>query len=104
MVNSLKSSHTDKLALAIASRSFLRIFTDAANHIPRHRRTHFFAHLVDVLGPSDFLAPVCLLLVDKSSSKVVRQVASDALTTLSLPLATLARHSPEQQLSVCPSI
>lgn len=39
MVNSLKGSNTDKLTLYIAARSFLRIFTDAANHIPRHRRT-----------------------------------------------------------------
>lgn len=100
MVNSLKSSHTDKLALAIASRSFIRIFTDAANHIPRHRRAHFFAHLVDVLGPSDLLSPVCLLLVDKLSSKVVRQNSADVVTTLALPLATLSRQSPELQFSV----
>ncbi|GJE92911.1 U3snoRNP10 and BP28CT domain-containing protein [Phanerochaete sordida] len=97
MANSLKTSHGDKLALAIASRSFLRIFTDAANHIPRHRRTHFFAHLADVLGPSDFLSPVCLLLVDKVSSKVVRQSSLDVVTTLALPLATLGRHSADVQ-------
>ncbi|KIP06398.1 hypothetical protein PHLGIDRAFT_128310 [Phlebiopsis gigantea 11061_1 CR5-6] len=104
MVNSLKSLHTDKLVLQIASRSFLRIFTDAANHIPRHRRTHFFAHLIEVLGPSDFLAPVCLLLVDKVSSKVVRQSPSDAVATLSLPLATLQRHSADLQLSALTDI
>ena len=100
MANSLKTSHSDKLALAIASRSFLRIFTDAANHIPRHRRTHFFAHLADVLGPSDFLSPVCLLLVDKVSSKVVRQSSADVVATLALPLATLGRHSADVQFSV----
>ncbi|EKM52689.1 uncharacterized protein PHACADRAFT_101069 [Phanerochaete carnosa HHB-10118-sp] len=99
MVSSLKSTHTDKLALAIASRSFLRVFTDAANHVPRHRRTHFFAHLVDVLGPGDFLSPVCLLLVDKVSSKIVRQSSADVVATLALPLATLGRYTPELQFS-----
>jgi U3 small nucleolar RNA-associated protein 10 len=41
MVSSLKTRHLDKMDLYIASRDFLRIFTDAANHIPRHRRTKF---------------------------------------------------------------
>jgi hypothetical protein len=60
----------------------------------------FFAHLADVLGPADFLAPLCLLLVDRLSPKVVRQASSDAAATLSLPLATLSRHSAELQFSV----
>jgi hypothetical protein len=41
MASSLKKAHTDRLALYIGSRDFLRIFTDAANHIPRHRRIKF---------------------------------------------------------------
>lgn len=38
MVSSLKQAHTDSLALYIASKEFLRVFTDAASHVPRHRR------------------------------------------------------------------
>lgn len=38
MVSSLKEAHSQPLDLYIASREFLRVFTDAANHIPRHRR------------------------------------------------------------------
>jgi U3 small nucleolar RNA-associated protein 10 len=39
MVSSLKLLGTDRLTLYVAARDFLRIFSDAANHIPRHRRT-----------------------------------------------------------------
>lgn len=39
MVSSLKGTHTQQLDLYIGSKEFLRVFTDAANHIPRHRRT-----------------------------------------------------------------
>ena len=39
MIASLKDSHSERFDLYLASRTFLRIFTDAANHIPRHRRT-----------------------------------------------------------------
>lgn len=39
VVSSLKRTHSDRLDLYIGSRDFLRIFTDAANHIPRHRRS-----------------------------------------------------------------
>ncbi|KAG1852147.1 hypothetical protein DFJ58DRAFT_791745 [Suillus subalutaceus] len=49
---------------------FLRIFTDASNHIPRHRRQNFFIHLADVLGPQEFLAPVCMSLVDRVANRL----------------------------------
>lgn len=91
MVNSLKESKSDKLELQIASRDFLRIFVDAAHHIPRHRRIGFFTHLVDVLGPQDFLAPLCLLIVDKVANRVVRQSPEDVMASLSLPLSILQR-------------
>ena len=32
----------------------------------------FFTHLVDVLGPKEFLAPICLLLMEKSANKIIR--------------------------------
>jgi len=44
MVSSLKAKHPNKMTLYTGSRDFLRIFTDAANHIPRHRRTKFVIH------------------------------------------------------------
>jgi U3 small nucleolar RNA-associated protein 10 len=41
MVLSLKSRHPPGLELYIGAREFLRIFTDASNHIPRHRRQKY---------------------------------------------------------------
>jgi len=38
MVSSLKTKHLDGFDLYIGARDFLRVFTDASNHIPRHRR------------------------------------------------------------------
>ncbi|KAL0575096.1 snoRNA-binding rRNA-processing protein utp10 [Marasmius crinis-equi] len=99
MVSSLKKDHDTHLDLYIASRDFLRVFTDAANHIPRHRRTNFFAHLVDVLGPADFLAPVCLLLVDKSSNRIARQSSDDAQATLAVPTSLMHHYSPALQIA-----
>ncbi|KAG5718058.1 U3 small nucleolar RNA-associated protein 10, partial [Termitomyces sp. T112] len=89
MVASLKRSHSQPLDLYIGSRDFLRVFTDAANHIPRHRRTNFFAHLVDVLGPEDFLAPVCMLLVEKVANRVIKQDPGEIQTFFSLPTSVL---------------
>ncbi|KAJ3530702.1 hypothetical protein NM688_g7673 [Phlebia brevispora] len=99
MVSSLKQTPSSSLDLHIASRAFLRIFTDAANHIPRHRRTNFFGHLIDVLGPSDFLAPVCMLLVEKAANRVVRQTSEESSSSLALPLSALQRYGKDLQLS-----
>lgn len=41
MVSSLKDKYTTPLELIIGSTEFVKIFTDAANHIPRHRRTQY---------------------------------------------------------------
>lgn len=38
MVASLKEKHGTGMDLYRAAREFLRVFTSAANHIPRHRR------------------------------------------------------------------
>ena len=61
----------------------------------------FFGHLLDVLGPSEFLAPVCMLLIDKLANKVARQNAEEALASLALPLAALQRYDRDLQLAVC---
>ncbi|KAL4062956.1 hypothetical protein V8B97DRAFT_2026593 [Scleroderma yunnanense] len=93
MVSSLRDKHSQGLELYISAREFLRIFTDAAHHVPSHRRQNFFVHLAQVLGPQEFLAPLCMLLVDKVANRVVRQTLEEAQTTLVLPVALL-RHSP----------
>ncbi|KAJ3863958.1 armadillo-type protein [Lentinula novae-zelandiae] len=116
MVSSLKESHpSGGLDLYIGARDFLRVFTDAANHIPRHRRTNFFSHLVTVLGPKDFLAPVCLFLIEKSANKIVRsqqyllgaksrgkgkEKDTDAQSALALPTALLHHFEPWLQKQV----
>ncbi|KAJ6463475.1 hypothetical protein C8R45DRAFT_840925 [Mycena sanguinolenta] len=103
MVSSLKSAHSVRLDLYLASRDFLRVFTDAASHIPRHRRTSFFGHLVDVLGPSDFLSPLCMLLVEKMANRIVRQNA-EAQNSLVLPISVLRRHPPALQVFILTEI
>ena len=60
----------------------------------------FFTRLVDTLGPSDFLAPVIMLLVDRVSSRVVRQHGAESTGSLFLPLAVFERYPVELQLSV----
>ncbi|KAH6904492.1 hypothetical protein BKA70DRAFT_1373519 [Coprinopsis sp. MPI-PUGE-AT-0042] len=89
MVSSLKRSASNAMDLAASAKDFLHIFTDAANHIPRHRRTKFFSHLVSALGAQDFLAPVCMLLVEKQANKTVRQSEEESKASLSLPVALL---------------
>ncbi|KAG2757731.1 hypothetical protein P692DRAFT_20824545 [Suillus brevipes Sb2] len=100
MVSSLKSRHPPGLELYIGAREFLRIFTDASNHIPRHRRQNFFIHLADVLGPQEFLAPVCMSLVDKVANRVSRQHEDEASTSLGLPISLLRHFPRELQLHV----
>ncbi|TFK83295.1 hypothetical protein K466DRAFT_498737 [Polyporus arcularius HHB13444] len=98
MVASLKEAHGSGTDLHHASREFLRVFTNAAKHVPRHRRVNFFSHLVDTLGPADFLAPVAMLLVDRASNRVVRQNAAESAGSLFLPLAVCERYPADLQL------
>ncbi|KAI6117492.1 hypothetical protein EV401DRAFT_2197674 [Pisolithus croceorrhizus] len=100
MVSSLKEKYSVGLELYVGAREFLRIFTDAANHVPRHRRQNFFLHLAEVLGPEEFLAPLCMLLVDKVINRVVRQTLEEAQTTLALPIALLRHFSRPLQIQV----
>ena len=44
--------------------------------------------------------PVCMLLVDKVSQRVIRQSAEDVRLSLTLPLHALQSYSEEQQLLV----
>ncbi|WFD29976.1 snoRNA-binding rRNA-processing protein utp10 [Malassezia sp. CBS 17886] len=86
-----------RLALWIETRSLLRIFSDASSHIPRHRRHVFFRLLVDVLGADDFLAPVCMLLIDRVVYRVTKAPAN-ADTLLQLPLSILRAEPPRLRL------
>jgi U3 small nucleolar RNA-associated protein 10 len=116
--SSLKDKHKDTLDLFLNSRNLLRTFTDAQNHIPRHRRTRyatpflyqdyilnlnssFFSHLVDVLNPADYLAPVVLLLSDKATSRVCKQDFAEAQSTLALPLSIMQHYDTDTKVSVC---
>ncbi len=67
-------------------------------------RGSFFSQLVDALGPQGFLAPICMLLVDKVANRVVRQNDADALHSLGLPLILMQRYDLSVQLSVCGSL
>ncbi|KAI6112075.1 hypothetical protein EDD16DRAFT_1516766 [Pisolithus croceorrhizus] len=100
MVSSLKEKFSVGLDLYVGAQEFLRIFTDAANHAPRHRRQNFFLHLAEVLGPDEFLAPLCMLLVDKVTSRVVRLTLEEAQMTLAFPIALLRHFSRPLQIQV----
>ncbi|KAK0528893.1 snoRNA-binding rRNA-processing protein utp10 [Tilletia horrida] len=88
-------SHFD---LIRRGRGFMRIFTDAATHIPRHRRQTFFKSLLDVLGPADFLAAICMLLTDRSAHKVTKQTSQAFAESIALPLSLLASFSVDKQV------
>ncbi|WWC65921.1 uncharacterized protein I303_108543 [Kwoniella dejecticola CBS 10117] len=72
MTKSLKEKAENSLELYNESLTFLSIFTDMAGRLPKHRTLPFFVHLVKSLGPEDFLAPICMLLVDRATTKAGR--------------------------------
>lgn len=100
MVSSLKEKNDSRESLLIASKEFLRVFTDATNHVPRHRRTQFFIHLVDVLGPEEFLSVICMLIVAKADKRLVRLQGRDLRAALALPLSLLQHYPSHIQLPV----
>lgn len=92
--SSLASSQrrTDFVANLPDLKELLRVFTDAAAHVPRHRRIkcvllaalpahrltesrRLFVRFVETLGADEFLSPVSLLLLDKS----IKAVDTEAL-------------------------
>ncbi|EJD05052.1 uncharacterized protein FOMMEDRAFT_105292 [Fomitiporia mediterranea MF3/22] len=103
-IASLKEKYDSALDLYVGSRDLLRTFTDASTHVPRHRRTSFFTHLIDVLNPTDYLAPILMLLADKSANRVSRQEKQEAQTTLTLPLGVMQHYAPNLALSACKEI
>lgn len=89
MTQSLKEKAQNSLELYTKSLTFLSIFTDMAGRLPRHRTLPFFVHLVKSLGASDYLAPVCMLLVDRATTKAGRNKESVS-TALELPANLVA--------------
>lgn len=64
----------------------------------------FFAHLVDVLGAKDFLAPVIMLLLEKTANRIVRQSVAEVPNTLSLPVSIFQHNSYSLQIHVSYSL
>lgn len=71
MTASLKDKTSTKHELYTQSLTFLSIFTDMANRLPKHRTLPFFVHLVKSLGADDFLAPVCMLLATRGKADAI---------------------------------
>ena len=63
----------------------------------------FYIHLVDVLGPEEFLSIVCMLIVAKADKRLVRLRGRDLHAALALPLSLLQHYPPNVQLPVSAS-
>ncbi|ORY85937.1 U3 small nucleolar RNA-associated protein 10 [Leucosporidium creatinivorum] len=90
LVKSTKRSSSSRDALVSDLKELLSIFTDAAAHVPRHRRISLFVRFVETLGAQEFLSAVAMLLVDKE----VKAVDGTAL-----PLALFENFSVDVQLT-----
>jgi U3 small nucleolar RNA-associated protein 10 len=62
LVASLRKKNQD---LVTGAAELLLSFTAAFEHIPLHRRLRLFSHLVNALGPQDFLPAITAMLFDK---------------------------------------
>lgn len=60
----------------------------------------FYIHLVDVLGPEEFLSIVCMLIVAKADKRLVRLNGRELRAALALPLSLLQHYSSNVQLPV----
>lgn len=90
LVKAMQKSARGRDKLLRELNDLLRAFTDAASHVPRHRRINLFVRLVETLGPKDFLSAVVMLLVDKAGKATYEAVA--------LPLALAEHFSVDIQL------
>lgn len=57
-----------------------------------------FSHLVEALGPSDFLGPICMLLLEKAGSKL-KQKSMD-VAAFSLPLSLIESFAGRTRFEV----
>ncbi|GAA5862132.1 hypothetical protein JCM3774_006186 [Rhodotorula dairenensis] len=91
LVKATQKTARGRDALLRELKELLRSFTDAATHVPRHRRINLFVRLVETLGPKDFLSAVVMLLVAKEGKATFENVA--------LPLALVEHFAVDVQLS-----
>lgn len=89
----------DKRSSPQESKTFISIFTDMAARLPKHRTLPFFVHLVRSLGADDYLAPICMLLVDRSTTKAGRS-GSSAAQTMELPQGVAAAFETDTKIEV----
>jgi hypothetical protein len=75
----------------------LKCFVSVPRILPPVR---FFSHLADVFGRRDFLPPICMLLLEKSANRVVRQVGDELQNTLSLPSTLFHQSGYDVQIHV----
>ncbi|GAA5903947.1 hypothetical protein JCM5296_002463 [Sporobolomyces johnsonii] len=90
LVKAMQKSATGREGLVIDLKDLLRAFTDAAAHVPRHRRSNLFVRFVETLGPRDFLSAVAMLLVDR---------AGKSLDESALPVALFDNFAVDVQLA-----
>lgn len=82
IVKSMRGKASNDLDLFIEARPLLRIFTDMAQRLPKHRVMPFYVHLIGCMGISEFLAPVAMLLaisgkrlrVDSDASRLAKSL------------------------------
>ncbi|BGP11136.1 snoRNA-binding rRNA-processing protein utp10 [Rhodotorula toruloides] len=91
LVKAMQKTARGREGLLAELKELLRAFTDAANHVPRHRRINLFVRLVETLGPKEFLSAISMLLVDKAG-KATAEAAS-------LPLTLVEHFSVDVQLA-----
>ena len=90
LVSSTKRTSGSRDKLVGDLKDLVRVFTDAATHVPRHRRNKLFVRFVATLGPKEFLSAVCMLLVDR---------AAKPAEACALPLAVLDCFPVDVQLA-----
>ncbi|GAA6015436.1 hypothetical protein JCM10207_008593 [Rhodosporidiobolus poonsookiae] len=89
LVQAMQKTAGGRDGLLTELKDLLRAFTDAAAHVPRHRRINLFVRLIETLGAKEFLSAVSMLLVDKASK------ADES----ALPLALFEHFGVEVQLA-----
>ena len=96
---SLKGKGADRSQMYKEAMPMMSIFTDMAGRLPRHRTLPFFIHLVKSLEAEHFLAPICILLVDRTTTKAGRGGLSQS-QAMDLPVSLSVAFSSDDQLSV----
>jgi hypothetical protein len=59
---------------------------------------------VDVFGRREFLCPICMLLLEKPTNRVIRQAPDELQNTLSLPILLFQQSDYDIQIHVGPFV